>query len=176
MNNELHSFCRCYNRKSQGTKNQLAIGTNHSPDAKEAKLGFHWIRYREALYWGKCKKYLVKKGDLTAFGKQDSLIFWARNERLFWRVCREFGKLYSGVFRERRLQINSQIIITDKRTEDENISTECQDTALNHLSISYRCQDKNEPIKNYCFHTFKINLIDNQQYDFQATLKDKVHG
>ena len=64
---------------------------------------------------------------------------WARNERLFWRVCREFGKLYSGDLREIRLQINSQIIITDKRTEVENISTGCQDTAPDHLSISYRC-------------------------------------
>ena len=75
MNNELHSFFRSYNRKSQGTKNQPRIDTNHSPDTKEAKLKFHWIRYREALYWRKCKKYLVKKGDLTAFGKQDSLKF-----------------------------------------------------------------------------------------------------
>ena len=45
------------------------------PDTKEAQLGFHWIRYREVLYWGKCKKYLDKKGDLTALGKRDSLKF-----------------------------------------------------------------------------------------------------
>ena len=50
MNNELHSLCRRKNRKSQGTKNWPGIGTNHSPDTREAKLGFHLIRYREALY------------------------------------------------------------------------------------------------------------------------------
>ena len=65
MNNELHSLYRSYNRKSQGTKNQPGVGTNYSPDTKEAKLGFDGIGYGDVLQGGigeNARNILTRKG------------------------------------------------------------------------------------------------------------------